>query len=261
MSVTIGLNDVYTTTDKYLKCVSFEFAEMKVVILCGGKGSRMGQACENLPKPLIEIGNKPVLWHIMKFYSAQGYNEFILLTGYKKDKIQEYFDDNKEKEWDITFVDTGLDTSKSKRILQIKEMIDDNIFFLSYGDDLSDIDLSKLRKQHESTDHIVTLSAVRLVSQFGIMDIDKDKNITSFKEKPVLDYWMNGGFMIVNKKIFDYLHLGELEEEVFNQLVMDKMIGSYQHYGNWKTMNTLKDNIELNQIWESGNAFWRLEDA
>jgi len=233
---------------------------MKTVILCGGRGTRMDNLGEELPKPLIKIGEKPVLWHIMNLYSNQGHKEFILLLGHLGHKIKQYFEEEKEPGWLITFVDTGLDVSKSERVSKIKNMMNEDNFFLAYGDDLADINLYKLLKFHEYMENVVTITSVRARSDFGILEMDEDQRIINFREKPILDYWMNGGFMVVNKSIFNYLNYGELEREVFERLVQEKKIGTYKHKGNWKSMNTLKDNLELNSLWQEGKAFWRVEN-
>jgi len=229
-----------------------------VVILCGGKGTRMGTLTEEIPKPLISIGDKPILWHVMKIYASHGFNNFILCLGDKGDKIRAYFQNNNHERWDIQFVDTGLESTKSKRIQQIKSLIKGDKFFLAYGDDVADVNLSKLLKFHEYMGLTVTVTIVKMVSQFGLVEIDEENVITEFKEKPLLDKWMNGGFMVMDRKIFDYLILGELEKEVFEKVVKLKQICAYKHNGQWSTMNTLKDNIELNTLWDNGKAFWKI---
>ena len=231
---------------------------MKTVILCGGKGSRMGEATEQLPKPLIEIGGKPVIWHIMKIYASQGFNEFVLCLGYKGGKIKEYFEKNNGEKWKIDFVDTGENALKSERVKKVQKYVDGENFFLAYGDDLADVDLKKLLQMHEKNKMIATVTAVKIVSPFGILETNAKDEIVDFKEKPTLDVWMNGGFMVLNSKIFDLLQLGELEEEVFRKLVEERKIQAYKHKGSWKTMNTLKDNIELNELWNADRAFWKI---
>jgi|SRR3989344_2290011 len=231
---------------------------MKTVILCGGKGSRMGEATEQLPKPMIEIGGKPVLWHIMKIYASQGFNEFVLCLGYKGEKIREYFESNNGENWKIDFVDTGENTLKSERVKKVQEFVKEENFFLAYGDDLADVDLKKLLQMHEKNRVTATVTAVKIVSPFGILETNAKDEIIDFKEKPTLDVWMNGGFMALNSRIFAMLSIGELEEEVFRKLVKEKKIQAYKHKGSWKTMNTLKDNIELNELWRSGKAFWKI---
>ncbi|MBL7206049.1 MAG: NTP transferase domain-containing protein [Candidatus Aenigmarchaeota archaeon] len=228
---------------------------MKVVILCGGKGTRMGDATKEMPKPLAKIGDKPVLWHIMKIFSSHGFNDFILCLGFKGEMIKEYFEKNKE-DWNIEFADTGLESTKSERLNQVKDLIDGENFFLAYGDDVSDVDISRLLKFHEYMGMTVTITGVKLKSQFGVVEMDEENVITEFKEKPILEHWMNGGFMVINKEIFKHLHEGELENEVFAKLAELKKICAYKHKGAWKAMSTLKDNNELNEMWRAGKAFW-----
>lgn len=228
------------------------------VILCGGKGTRMGQLAEEIPKPLIPVGGKPILWHIMKIYASQGVNDFILTLGEKGEKIREYFQENNHEGWKIHFADTGKDSSKSERLMKIKELIKGDQFFLAYGDDVADINLANLLEYHRSRGVIVTITAVRMRSPFGIIEQDKESGlIEDFKEKPRLDVWMNGGFMVVTKELFDYLAMGSLEDEVFSGLVKIKRICAYNHEGGWKSMNTLKDVVELNALWEKGDIFWK----
>lgn len=232
--------------------------DIPVVILCGGKGIRLGQLTEEIPKPLVKVGDRPILWHVMKIYKSHGFNNFILCLGYKGEKIREYFENINDENWNIQFVDTGLESTKSERIKRVKSLIKEGNFFLAYGDDVANVNLDKLLKFHEYMGLVVTITVVRMVSQFGLVEIDEENVITEFKEKPLLDKWMNGGFMVMNKKIFDYLRLGELEKEVFEKLVKLKQICAYKHQGKWRTMNTLKDNIELNAIWNREKAFWKI---
>lgn len=229
-----------------------------VVILCGGKGVRIEELTKEIPKPLVKIGDKPILWHVMKIYASQGFNNFILCLGYKGDKIKEYFKEDNDDKWDIQFVDTGLESTKSERLKQISEFTKDDIFFLAYGDDVANIDLHNLLKFHKNMGLITTITVVKMFSEFGLVELDEKDNIVEFKEKPILDKWMNGGFMVMKKEVLSYLGLGELEKEVFEKLVELKQICAYKHQGNWRTMNTLKDNLELNTIWNTGNAFWKI---
>jgi len=231
---------------------------MQVVILCGGKGTRLRELTEDIPKPLVEIGGKPILWHIMKIYSHHGFNDFILCLGYKGSKIEDYFKKHKN-DWSITFVDTGENSLKSQRLMQIKEYIKGDTFLCAYGDDVCDVDIKKIIEFHKKNKKIATLTAIPLYSQFGIVEIDKNGAVGSFKEKPRLnDYWFNGGYFVFDKKIFDYLDKGELEKEVFEFLASQKQIQAYRHEGFWKSMNTFKDTIELNQIWDKGQAPWQI---
>ena len=218
----------------------------------------MGEASEKIPKPMLPVGEKPILWHIMKIYAAQGFNDFILCLGYKGDKIKEYFEKNNHENWKIHFVDTGEHATKSERLAKVKGLITGENFFLSYGDDLADIDFNKLLKFHEYMGLTATITGVRLLSAFGIVEMTEENIITNFREKPVLEHWMNGGFMVLNKKIFDHLHLGELEDKIFPILAKEGKICAYKHKGEWKSMNTLKDNIDLNEMWANKKAFWKI---
>jgi len=231
--------------------------DIPVVILCGGKGTRVGQISQEIPKPLLDIGGKPILWHVMKIYASQGYKRFILCLGYKGSQIESYFRKHNSERWQINFVDTGLDTSKTRRLAKIRNLISEENFFLAYGDDVADINLERLVKLHLKHNVIATITVVKMTSDFGIVEIGKNNRIARFKEKPRLDKWMNGGFMVMNRKIFNYLNAGELETEVFKKLVASNELAAYKHFGQWKTMNTLKDNIELNTIWKENKAFWK----
>ncbi len=230
--------------------------DMEVVILCGGKGTRMGEAARYIPKPLIKIGQKPILWHILNYYSSWGINNFILCLGYKGHKIRQYFSNNKK--WNITFVDTGLGTNTGGRIKKVKKYIKRETFFATYGDGVSDINLVKLLKYHKEKGKIATVTAVRPMSQFGVMVLNNDASIKKFEEKPRLDHWVNGGFFVFEKGIFSYLS-GEndiLEKGPFEKLAKNNDIVAYKHAGFWKCMDTYKDNLELNNMYESGKAVW-----
>tara|TARA_Y100000310_G_scaffold272960_1_gene288210 strand:- start:2343 stop:3044 length:702 start_codon:yes stop_codon:yes gene_type:complete len=225
---------------------------MQVVVLCGGKGTRLNELTKEIPKPLIEIGNKPIIFHIMNTYSNQGHKDFILCLGHKGSMIKDYFNKNKNKDWNITFLDTGLETNKAERLKQAEDFIKEENFFLTYGDDLSDVDIKNLSEYHKKNKKIVTLTAVQLQSPFGILDLNDGNEVIGFKEKPKLEYYMNGGYFVMNKKIFSYLKQGyDLEKEVLKELAKESQISAFLHKGFWKSMNTLKDVIELNEMWES----------
>lgn len=224
---------------------------MQVVVLCGGKGTRLSEYTEEIPKPLIEVGDKPILWHIVQFYKSFGHKDFIFCLGYKGSKIKDYF--KNEKNVKIHFVETGLETNKAERIKKVKRLIKDDNFFVTYGDDLSDIDLNKLYEYHKKSKKIVTLTAINLESPFGILEFNKKDEVIGFKEKPKLDYFMNGGFYVFNRKIFPYMKKGyDLEKETFAELAKIKQIAAFKHKGFWKSMNTLKDVIELNELYKKG---------
>ena len=228
---------------------------MQVVVLCGGKGTRLSEYTEQLPKPLIEIGGKPIILHIMEMYASYGHKKFILCLGYKGDKIKQYF--KNEKRFKIHFVDTGEDTNKGERILMVKNLIKDENFFVTYGDDLSDVDITKLQEFHSKNKNLVTLTAVQLESPFGIIEINKNNEVTKFKEKPKLEHLMNGGFYIFNKKVFDFIKKGQdLEKDVLESLSKEKKVSAFVHKGFWKSMNTLKDVIELNEMFAKNIKPW-----
>lgn len=228
---------------------------MKVVILCGGKGTRMGN--DELPKALFPIGGKPILWHIMKTYSRHGFNDFVLCLGYKGDKIKTYF--KKIKDWKITFVDTGLNTNTGGRIKKIENLIKDDLFFATYGDGLANINLNKLLKFHRAHKKFSTITVARPLSQFGIVGVDSHTcRVTHFEEKPILDHWINGGFFVFDKKVFKYLRKNDvLEKQSFARLLKDNQIVAFKHKGFWKCMDTYKDNLVFNELWNKGNAPWK----
>jgi glucose-1-phosphate cytidylyltransferase len=252
---------------------------MKVVILCGGKGTRMGQETEFRPKPLIVIGGKPILWHIMKFYSSYGYNDFILCIGYKGDMIKQYFmemywrnndftlhlDGNntieyrthENENWNITIIDTGLETMTGGRIKRIEKYIDEDEFMFTYGDGLSDINLKALVDYHRKKNKIATLTGVHPTSSFGLMNVE-DGIVKAFREKPVLNDLVNGGYMIINKKIFNYFPQEDcaFEEEPLVRLAKDEQLAVYEHHGFWKAIDTQKDIIFVNNMYSKGVMPW-----
>ena len=231
---------------------------MKVVILAGGKGSRLSNKTVFQPKPMLMVGDKPILWHLMKFFSSYGFGDFVLCLGYKKDNIIKYFSENSMSEFNIQFVDTGEKTSKSKRLMMIKNYINEENFILSYGDDLSDVNINNVIKLHNSKNLIATITTVHPTIQYGIVKINDNGVISDIIEKPIMkNLWINGGFAILNRKIFKYLNLGELEETVYQKLCKERNICAYMHLGFWKSMNTYKDFLELNKMWNSGDRPWK----
>lgn len=231
-------------------------SNIPVVVLCGGRGTRMGS--EDVPKPMFKIGTRPILWHIMKIYESFGFKNFILLLGYKKEKIIKYFKNHKG--WNIKFVDTGLDTNTAGRIKKIESFIKSDLFLVTYGDGLSDLNLQKLIDFHLRHKKIATLTSVRPYSQFGIMSINSHTNlVTHFKEKPLLDHWVNGGFFVFNREVFKYIKEDDiLEKDTLIRLSKDKQLVAYKHQGFWMCMDTYKDNLLLNQLWNSKNVPWAL---
>ncbi len=247
---------------------------MKVVILCGGKGLRMRGGNDDIPKPMALVKDKPILWHVMKSYTKFGFNEFVLPLGYKGEKIKEYFinykwrnssfttEFNKEtieyhndidiKDWKITFVDTGVETMTGGRVKRIEKYIDGDIFMLTYGDGLSDINIGELVKFHREKGKIATLTAIERKSQYGILNI-KNGIVESFDEKTKLDGLINGGFFVLDRKIFNYLDGDScvLEKEPLRQLVKESELSVYEHRGYWKAIDTLKDLKVANETWEN----------
>ena len=231
---------------------------MKTVILCGGLGTRLSEETKKIPKPMVEIGKIPILEHIMRIYEKHGFNEFILALGYKKEKIVNHFKKNKKR--DIKFVDTGIDSLTGKRLLKLKRfLIGDENFFLTYGDGLSNIDITKLLNYHKKNKKIATLSAVRPPARFGELTLKKNGLVTKFSEKNQINQgWINGGFFVFNRKVFDYLPKYQcmLEREPITNLTRNKQLIAFKHDGFWQCMDTLRDKILLNKMWKSGKSKW-----
>ena len=253
---------------------------MKVVILAGDFGTRISEESQVIPKPMIEIGGKPILWHIMKEYSHFGFNEFIICAGYKQHVIKSFFAEyalhnsdvtfdfrgenrirvhnNFSEAWKVTVVDTGYNSFTGKRIKKIQPYIDDENFFLTYGDGLSDVNIDELLKFHKSHGKICTITAVKPESRFGYLDFDGDK-VLAFREKSKEDVgWINAGYMVMNVKVFDYISGNVfLEHEPMKNLTREGEIMAFRHAGFWQCMDTLRDKIRLEEIWKSG-APWKV---
>jgi glucose-1-phosphate cytidylyltransferase len=230
---------------------------MQVVILCGGKGTRLKGHFKDIPKPLVEVGGKPILWHIVKMYRYYGFKDFIFCLGYKAELVKKFFKKQKEKDLNIKFVDTGLDTNTGGRIKKIKDYISEDTFFATYGDGLSDLDLHGLLKFHQENNKIATITCVKPRSPFGIAQINSQGLIVGFKEKPSLNQWVNGGFFVFNKAIFDYLREGDiLEKDSFERLIRKNQLVGYKFNGFWECMDTYKDHLTLNELWAKGNPPW-----
>jgi len=249
--------------------------KIPVVILCGGKGLRLRLYTDITPKALVPIGDLPILVHIMKMYSHQGFNKFILALGYKGKQIKDYFmnylwisenfklnltssgniqpkviDNTKLDEFDITFVDTGLETPTGGRIKKLEKYIENENFFATYCDGLADVNIRSLFDFHNKMGKVATVTAVHPMSSFGIIEI-KDGLAVSFKEKPALPGVVSGGFFVFNQKIFDYLDENSvLEEETFRKLTSERQLAAYQHDGFWACMDTFKDVMRLNKLWK-----------
>jgi len=230
---------------------------MQVVILCGGRGTRLRGHFSDTPKPLVEIGGKPILWHIVKMYSHYGFNDFIFCLGYKAELIKKFFRAEKEKNWKIRFVDTGLNTNTGGRIKKIEKLICSETFFATYGDGLSDLDLRRLLRFHRHKGRIATITCVKPRSPFGIAQIDRSGQVVGFKEKPFLNQWVNGGFFVFERRIFDYLKASDiLEKDSFGRLIREGQLAAYKFKGFWDCMDTYKDHLVLNELWAQGNALW-----
>ncbi len=258
---------------------------MKVVILCGGQGTRLREETEYRPKPLVSIGNRPIVWHIMNRYAAYGFNEFVLCLGYKGELIQDYFlnyrtatsdftlrldgkstvqfhHPNLEKDWVITFANTGQTAMTGARVKRIEQYIDTESFMLTYGDGLADIDVNELLRFHESHKKIATVTGVRLgVGRFGELVLD-GQQVVQFAEKPEHDDgYINGGFFVFRRELFQYLKDDEgcvLEQEPLRQLAANKNLVSYFHHGFWHCMDTYRDYQQLNELWNRGQAPWTI---
>lgn len=257
---------------------------MKIVILAGGFGTRISEESHLKPKPMIEIGDAPILWHIMKYYSCFGFNDFIICCGYKGYVIKEYFADyylhrsditfdfsngnemiihnNVAEPWRVTVVDTGLYTQTGGRIKRIKKYISNETFMMTYGDGVSNIDIHKLVKQHKSTNNIVTLSAIQPGGRFGVLDIDEnDRKVIGFREKATEDAgWINAGFMVMEPAVFNYINEDKtiFEREPLENLSAEGKLGVYKHYGFWQCMDTQRDKYHLESIWEKNMAPWKV---
>jgi len=232
---------------------------MKTVILCGGRGTRLGEHGATVPKALIEIGGRPVLWHLLQIYDHHGLDEVILCLGYLGDSIKQYFRDDHRR---ITFVETGLDTNTGGRIKRIEKYLGgDQTFCVTYGDGLADVDIQALISFHKNHQKIATLTAVHPSSNFGFIKIDEDDTVSEFEEKPVIKDWVNGGFFVFDRRIFVYLEDNcVLEHEPMKKLARAGELRAYRHTGFWKCMDTYKDNIEFNQLWDAGQAGWKVWD-
>ncbi len=255
---------------------------MKVVILAGGFGTRISEESHLIPKPMIEIGEKPILWHIMKYYSSFGFNEFVICAGYKQYVIKEFFSDyylhmsditydftdgntmtihtNKTEPWKVTIVDTGLNTMTGGRIKRIKDYIGNESFMLTYGDGVSDVDIHELLKFHQANKKIATLTAIQPGGRFGLLDINSNLEIESFKEKNIEDGgWINGGFMIFEPEIFSFIEGDQtvLEKDPMIKLSETRQLAAYKHEGFWQCMDTLRDKQLLESLWATGEAKWK----
>lgn len=256
---------------------------MKVVILAGGLGTRISEESHLKPKPMIEIGERPILWHIMKLFSHYGHNEFIICAGYKQHVIKEWFADyflhtsdvtfdftggsnemivhnHVAEPWKVTIIDTGLHTMTGGRIKRIRDYVGDEAFFMTYGDGVSDVDINRLLEFHQAQDSLCTLTAIQPEGRFGILDIT-DSHVDAFREKEQADMgWVNAGFMVIEPGIFDYIAGDEImfEREPLEQLAREKQLTCYKHDGFWQCMDTLRDKQKLEDLWARDVAPWKV---
>lgn len=255
---------------------------MKVLLLAGGLGSRLSEETVLKPKPMVEIGGYPILWHIMKIYSHYGFNDFIILTGYKSHIIKEYFVNyyqrysditvdmvnnavtvhkTRQEPWKVTMLYTGQDTMTGSRIKKALPYINNEPFLLTYGDGVSDVDIPRLIQEHQASGKLMTMTAVKPSGRFGALVIDDKNTITSFMEKPQGDgAWINGGFFVCEPEVMNYI--GEGEDVIFERAPLENLaqkgqLHAYKHNGFWQPMDTLKDKHQLTDLWESGHAPWK----
>ncbi|QEC43858.1 glucose-1-phosphate cytidylyltransferase [Pseudobacter ginsenosidimutans] len=257
---------------------------MKVVIFAGGLGTRIAEETDTRPKPMVEIGGKPILWHIMKIYSQYGFNDFIICLGYKGFLIKEYFmqyflhnsditielGSNKldvhytnTESFKVTLVDTGLNTKTAGRLKRVQQYVGNEDFMLTYGDGVSDVDLKKLLEFHKAHNKAATVTAIQPEARFGGMEMGPDGEVISFKEKPRGDgKWINGGFFVLKPEVFKYLD-GNMDDTMWEDspmehLAKDHQLMAYQHHGFWKCMDAMRDKLELEALWQNNQAKWKI---
>ena len=254
---------------------------MKVVLLAGGLGTRLSEETDIRPKPMVEIGGKPIIWHIMKHYSHYGFNEFVVCLGYKGYVIKEFFANlflhlsdvtidisNNEiqvhnspvDKWKITLVETGSHTMTGGRIKRVKKYIDNERFMLTYGDGVSDVNIDKLISFHEQKGKMCTVTAVQPSGRFGVLQINDNNEVESFHEKRAEDSgWINGGFFVCEPGIFDFIEGDDTmwERNPLEAIAQQKQLASYKHRGFWKPMDSLKDKMDLNELWNTDKAYWK----
>lgn len=252
---------------------------MKVVILAGGYGTRLSELTDIIPKPMVEVGHIPILVHIMNIYAKHGHKDFIVALGYKAEVIKDYFaklshmksdytvnlksgamtiHKEPDMDWNVTLVDTGLDTMTGGRIKRLKDYIGDDEFLLTYGDGVADVDITAAVNLHRKSDKLITMTAVRPAARFGELDIN-DNAVVSFEEKPQLHQgWINGGFFVCHPEVVNYIDGDHemLEREPLQRIIKGKGMAAYKHEGFWQCMDSKRDHEKLNEIWDSGRAPW-----
>lgn len=254
---------------------------MKVVILAGGLGTRLREETEFKPKPMVEVGGHPVLWHIMKNFAHYGHNEFVIATGYKSEYIKDYFlhyktrnndftislgktdsltiHGNENHDWEVTIADTGLNTQTGGRLLGVKKYLDDNEnFLMTYGDGLANVDLDKLIQHHDESQKVATVTVVQPLSRFGVVDLNDRDQVVHFREKPQVEGWISVGYFVLNPRALSYLDPNEpLEQKPLAKLASDGELSAFRHKGFWQPMDTYREAQLLNELWDSGNAPWK----
>jgi glucose-1-phosphate cytidylyltransferase len=255
---------------------------MKLVILCGGQGTRLREETEYRPKPLVEVGGKPILWHIMKLYAYHGVQDFVLCLGYRGQMIKDYFLNyeamnndfticlgkqhrisyhgaHEEQNFNVTLAETGLDSMTGSRVKQVEKYIDEEIFMVTYGDGLSDVDVRKLLEFHHAHGKLATITTVKPFSRFGIVQINEGGGVEAFAEKPQVEGWASAGFFVFNRRVFDYLGAEPdciLERQPLEKLARDGQLMAYRHEGFFFAMDTYREYLYLNELWNGGQAPW-----
>ncbi len=231
----------------------------EVVILCGGRGTRLQEHTREIPKPLVEIGGRPIVWHVIQIYAAQGFRRFLLCTGYRGEMIDEFAATEKwPKGVEVECVDTGIETPTGGRIQRVEHHLQGRPFCATYADGVADIDLRSLVETHRSAGKTATMTVVRPELQFGVTELDGDGRVLGFREKPRSDHWINGGFFCFEPRVFEYLaETSVLEREPLEGLAGDGELRAYRHTGFWECMDTYKDAVQLNDLWAAG-APWKL---
>jgi glucose-1-phosphate cytidylyltransferase len=256
---------------------------MKVVILAGGFGTRISEESHLKPKPMIEIGERPILWHIMKIYSSYGFNDFIICLGYKGYSIKEYFahyflhesdvtfdfrnsnermvHHHSAEPWTVTLVNTGIETMTGGRVKRVQEYVGTEPFLLTYGDGVADVNIADLVAYHKVNGKLATVTSIQPAGRFGALDLDRENRVHGFQEKPKGDgAWINGGFFVMEPAVFDYIS-GDatvLEKDPLEALARDNQLVAYKHSGFWQPMDTLRDKVLLEELWKSGAAPWKV---
>jgi glucose-1-phosphate cytidylyltransferase len=231
-----------------------------VVILCGGRGTRLRERTETVPKPLIEVGGQPILWHVMQLYAVQGLRRFVLCTGYKGEQIARFAADRSWPEGvSVECIDTGPETPTGGRVKRVADRVDDGTFCVTYADGVADIELSSLLAFHGAHGAAASITVVRPRLQFGVAELDGDSRVTEFVEKPRSEHWINGGFFCFEPRALDYVADDTaLEREPLERLAADGELRAYRHLGFWDCMDTYKDAVVLNDLWQRGEAPWKL---